>query len=163
PPWSCRSNIRLPAEYKDCFSFHNPGFAGVAVGPTGASRVVAQRCDHDTCGHTVADADVGLYCVECPLVDYSGDRDFEGAIAVPRALRPMSCPPFVARYRVDDPNRLAAMIGGVALLKRWRLDHQRTGLGVKRHRYIVGCADLLGADAFLFDQPHQWRGKEAQD
>src|SRR5229473_6299674 len=79
------------------------------------------------------------------------------------ALRPMAHPSFVARYRVDDPNRLAAMIGGVAFFKRRRLDHHCAGLGVKRRRYIVGRAYLLGADALLFDQTHQRRSTEAQD
>jgi hypothetical protein len=34
---------------------------------------------------------------------------------------------------------------------------------VKCHRYVVGGTDLLGADAFLFDQSYKWRSTKAQD
>ncbi len=50
-----------------------------------------------------------------------------------------------------------------ALFGRRRLDHYGAGLGVKRGRYIVGRAYLLGADALPFDQPHQRCRSQAQD
>src|SRR6266566_838574 len=75
----------------------------------------------------------------------------------------MACPSFVARYRVDHPDRLAAMMGGVPLFERWRLDYHCPSLSVKCRRYIVGRAHLLGADALLFDPPRQRRSSEAQD
>src|SRR5258706_7634414 len=158
-----RSYVRSLTEHEDRFGLLDPSFADVAVGPTGAGRIVAQCRDNHTCRHAVADANVGLNGVERPLVDHGGNHNLKGRIATRRALRPMAHPSFVARYRVDDPNRLAAMIGGVALFERRRLDHDGAGLGVKRGRYIVGCAHLLRADALLFDQPHQRRRSQAQD
>src|SRR6266436_2445246 len=158
-----RSYVRSLTEHEDCFGLFDPSFADVAVGPTGAGRIVAQCCDDHTCRHTVADANVGLNGVERPLVDHGGNQDFERAVAMLRALRPVARPSFVARYRVDDPNRLPAMTSGVALFERWRLDHYCAGLGVKCRRYIVGRAYLLGADALLLDQPRQRRSSEAQD
>src|SRR5258708_8150847 len=158
-----RSYVRLLTEHEDRLGLLDPSFADVAVGPTGAGRIVAQCRDDHTCRHTVADADVGFNGVERPLVDHSGNHNLKRRIAMLGALRPMAHPSFVARYRVDDPNRLAAMIGGVALFKRRRLDHHCAGLGVKRRRYIVGGAYFFGADALLFDQPHQRCRSEAQN
>src|SRR5258708_39031921 len=158
-----RSYVRLLTEHEDRLGLLDPSFADVAVGPTGAGRIVAQCRDNDTGRHTVADANVRLNGVERPLVDHGSNHNLKRRIAMLRALRPMARPSFVARYRVDDPNRLAAMIGGVALFERWRLDHDFAGLGVKRGRYIVGRAYLLGADALLFDQPDQRRRSQAQD
>src|SRR5262249_23312366 len=75
----------------------------------------------------------------------------------------MARPSFIARHGVDDPGRLAAMIGGVAFFERRRPDHDCPGLGVERLCYFVGRTDLLGTDSFLFDQSYQWRGTEAQN
>src|SRR5882762_1069766 len=158
-----RSYVRLLTEREDRLGLLDPSFADVAVGPTGAARIVAQCRDDHTRRHAVADADVGFNGVKRPLVDHGGDQNLKRRIAMLSALRPMAHPSFVARYCVDDPNRLAAMISGVALFKRWRLDHHCAGLGVKRRRYIVGGAYLLGADALLFDQPHQRCRSEAQN
>src|SRR5258708_1865178 len=148
---------------KEPRGFLDESSAGFVVGQTGGGRLVA-RCGEDRPPrHTVADANVRLNGVERPLVDHGSNHNLKRRIAMLRALRPMARPSFVARYRVDDPNRLAAMIGGVALFERWRLDHDFAGLGVKRGRYIVGRAYLLGADALLFDQPDQRRRSQAQD
>src|SRR6266436_2815307 len=158
-----RSYVWSLTKHEDRLGLLDPSFADVAVGPTGAGRIVAQCSDDHTCRHAVADANVGLNGIERPLVDHGGNHNLKRRIAVLRALRPMARPSFVARYRVNDPNRLVAMIGCVPLFERRRLDHDGSGLGVKRGRYIVGRAYLLGADALLFDQPHQRRRSQAQD
>src|SRR5262249_37430239 len=123
-----RSYVRSLTEHEDRFGLLDPGFTGVAVGPAGASRIVAQCRYDNACRHTVADSYVGLNGVERPLVDHGGNHDLERAVAMLRASRPMACPSFIARYCVDDPNRLAAMISGVALFERRRLDHDGAGL-----------------------------------
>src|SRR6266446_1268634 len=158
-----RSYVWSLTKHEDRLGLLDPSFADVAVGPTGAGRIVAQCSDDHTCRHAVADANVGLNGIERPLVDHGGNHNLKRRIATVRALRPMARPSFVARYCVDDPNRFVAMIGGVALFERRRLDHDGAGLGVKRRRYIVGGAYLLGADALLLNQPHQRRGSQAED
>jgi hypothetical protein len=72
-------------------------------------------------------------------------------------------PALVARHRIDDENRLAPVMGGVATLEARRLDQQRAGLGMKGDRDFVGGADLLGADALLVDESGERRRQDFED
>src|SRR5215471_10235346 len=142
-----RSHIWPVAKHKHRFGLPDPGVGGVAVGPAGASRIVAQCRDDDAYPHAVADAEVGLNGLQIAFVNHGSDDDLKAWIAAVRALRPMMCPRFVTRDRIDDPSRLEAVMTGIELLGRRRLDQQRSGLCVKRRRYVVGRTNLLGADA----------------
>src|SRR5258708_22218297 len=101
-----RSYVRSLTEHEDRFGLLGPSFADVAVGPTGAGRIVAQCRDDHTCRHAVAGANVGLNGVERPLVNHGGNHNLQRRIPQLPALRPMAPPSFSAPYRVDDPNPL---------------------------------------------------------
>src|SRR5262249_8914253 len=133
PPWRrhvCawgekRAYSRTPthAQPEELLRRRDPGVAGAPVGPSGAGRIVAQPGDYNPRGEAVAETDVGLDDVKCPLVDHGGDDDFERAVALPRALRPVARPLRVTCDGIDHQDGLPCLMRWVALLKAGRLDH----------------------------------------
>jgi hypothetical protein len=72
-------------------------------------------------------------------------------------------PALVARHRIDDENRLAPVMAGVATLEARRLDQQCAGLGMKGDRDFVGGADFFGADALFVHEPGERRRQKFED